>query len=495
MRSSHSVRTSSRRRAIAARLAGLGAAGVVAAMVAAPLAAADESPAPADATSADSGTSTDPATSASTDPGTPSSDAPSSDAPSSDTPGSTAPSGSGSAAGGGSSSSSSAGGQQSHAAKPQVKADLAPNFGSQKIRVGIQKDDGSWFPADASLAGSTVQAVETGPNAPGTSQVCITDTDGTCEFDTPSGMYFAAPGDTVTFTQLTRPTGPGIEKNPTPQVVGPCVLPEIIITAAADDVLADFPTCGLLSVIPDATAKAHPQVVTNDIFGAIVTIIDPAIPPTAVDDATTAQSGVPTGIGVLNNDITFGAPTTISNLTDPAHGVVSVIGNHVDYQSTPGWGGVDTFDYTITTPNGSSTATVTVTVIAPPDAVDDTAKTFESTAVTIPVLANDSANGGANFGISAATTPGHGKISFAGDSIVYTPADGFTGTDTFTYTVTTDNGSDTALVTITVAASGLGDLANTGADPNSLGSFAALLMLGGGGVLFAGRKRRVRRAH
>ena len=505
MRSSVAARTSSRRRAVAARLAGLGAAGVVAAMVAAPVALADDTPTATDTTTATDPAATDPApASTAPDTGATSSGAtdPTSDAPSSGTPSSDAPSSDGSSAAGGTggtSTSTAPSAATKKAATQQVQADIVPNFGSQKIRVGIALDDGSYYPPGASLAGSTVQAVETGPNAPGGDPAeCTTDADGYCAFDTETGFYWAAPGDTVVFTQLTAPDGPGIALNPTPQVVGPCVNSQVVLESAqAAAVAADYPACALLSqALSTAGIGAQPNVVTRDpIFGVTVTIIDPGTPPDAIDDSATVHTGVASAINVLANDVTNGAPTTITAVSNPPHGSVSIVGGHVVYKSDPGFGGTDTFTYTISTANGTDTATVHVTVLAPPVAVDDTASTFAGTAVTVHVLANDNANGGAGLAIASATTPSHGTIAFAGDTIVYTPGNGFTGTDTFTYTITTSNGPDTATVTITVVASGVGGLADTGADTGAMTSAAALLLLGGAGVMAAGRRRRVRRAH
>ncbi|WP_037938257.1 Ig-like domain-containing protein, partial [Streptosporangium roseum] len=68
-------------------------------------------------------------------------------------------------------------------------------------------------------------------------------------------------------------------------------------------------------------------------------------------------------------------------------------------------------------------------------------------AVSVPVLANDTATAPA---ISGLTQPGNGTATISGGAVVYTPAAGFIGTDTFTYTITTACGSSTATVTVTV---------------------------------------------
>ncbi|MGV9771074.1 Ig-like domain-containing protein [Streptosporangium sp. NPDC003464] len=85
--------------------------------------------------------------------------------------------------------------------------------------------------------------------------------------------------------------------------------------------------------------------------------------------------------------------------------------------------------------------------ISPTRAVDDTATTRQDTAVSVPVLANDT---GSAPTISGVTQPANGTATISGGNVVYTPAAGLSGTDTFTYTVTTACGTSTATVTVIV---------------------------------------------
>lgn len=85
--------------------------------------------------------------------------------------------------------------------------------------------------------------------------------------------------------------------------------------------------------------------------------------------------------------------------------------------------------------------------ISPTRATDDTATTKQGTAVSVPVLANDTATSPA---ISGVTTPRHGTATISGGSVIYTPAPGIAGTDSFTYTITTSCGTSTATVTVTI---------------------------------------------
>jgi LPXTG-motif cell wall-anchored protein len=176
-----------------------------------------------------------------------------------------------------------------------------------------------------------------------------------------------------------------------------------------------------------------------------------------------------------------------------------------------------------------------VVVTPPPTALDDVATTIAGTPVSVPVLANDSANGGGALNLSSVSAAAHGTAVIDGARIDYTPAAGFVGTDTFTYTASTPYGSSTAAVTVTVTAPtpsstapstpapttssavathsaspsptrSLGvlptsasrvpgpPLANTGVRTGDYLGTGAGLVAAGGLLTFAGRRRR-RRAH
>src|SRR5690606_14258805 len=86
----------------------------------------------------------------------------------------------------------------------------------------------------------------------------------------------------------------------------------------------------------------------------------------------------------------------------------------------------------------------------PPIAVDDNATTNENTPVTIAVTGNDSDPFGVVLTIVSLTQPSNGTAVVTGTSTVYTPAAGFIGVDTFTYTIEGTEGTATATVTVTV---------------------------------------------
>jgi outer membrane protein OmpA-like peptidoglycan-associated protein len=98
----------------------------------------------------------------------------------------------------------------------------------------------------------------------------------------------------------------------------------------------------------------------------------------------------------------------------------------------------------------------TTTTVGPkqhvPVAVDDAATVLpDSTDNPIDVLANDSDADGDPLTITAVSAPSHGTAAVAGANVDYTPATGYLGEDSFTYTISDGRGgSATATVRVTV---------------------------------------------
>ncbi|MFH1609355.1 MAG: Ig-like domain-containing protein [Candidatus Bipolaricaulota bacterium] len=89
----------------------------------------------------------------------------------------------------------------------------------------------------------------------------------------------------------------------------------------------------------------------------------------------------------------------------------------------------------------------------PPRARDDSIKTTEGAAVTIAVIANDSdPDGGVEpTTVTVVSEPKSGSMVVRKDgTVVYTPNEGFVGTDTFTYTVQDDKRATSNIATVTV---------------------------------------------
>jgi hypothetical protein len=244
---------------------------------------------------------------------------------------------------------------------------------------------------------------------------------------------------------------------------------------------------------------------------------DPGIPPITQNDSGTLKSGGTIAIDVTANDNSYGAPSTVAIDSPPADGsavpipsssdattharrTAGVAANSIRYTPRAGFSGHDKFTYTLTDANGSSTATVFLTVTAapstPPAAVDDTATTVSGQPVTIHVQRNDDPNGGGALHLTSVGKPSHGTAKIDGTAIVYRPANGFTGVDHFTYVTENSGGQASARVTVTVTAPPISPpstgptLPNTG-DPTAAMVADALVLITGGSLLAAiGRRHR-----
>ncbi len=172
-------------------------------------------------------------------------------------------------------------------------------------------------------------------------------------------------------------------------------------------------------------------------------------------------------IDVLANDVDPDGDTlSITSIGQPAHGTVTQNSDGtLTYTPDPDFNGNDTFTYVIDDGNGGNdTATVYVCVKPVNDvpvAVDDSAKTDEDTSITIDVLANDSDVDGDALTIESHDQPANGTVTLNDDgTFSYTPNADFSGTDTFTYTVSDGNGGmSTATVAVVVAPTNDGPVA------------------------------------
>jgi VCBS repeat-containing protein len=190
--------------------------------------------------------------------------------------------------------------------------------------------------------------------------------------------------------------------------------------------------------------------------------IDGNLRPVASDDAFTTDEDTPLSGSLQGND-TLGdgsaAEHTWEKLTDPANGtvVVNPDGSFV-YTPNANFNGTDSFTYTVTDKDGNtSTATVNLTVTSVNDvpvAVNDRTTTGYETPVSGSLTGNDTPSGDGGNVWTQATPPSNGRVVVNPDGTYrYTPNPGFSGTDSFTYTITDANGdTSTATMTITVAA-------------------------------------------
>jgi hypothetical protein len=130
------------------------------------------------------------------------------------------------------------------------------------------------------------------------------------------------------------------------------------------------------------------------------------------------------------------------------------------YTPAAGFIGAATFTYRANNNTLSNIATATITVSAPPapTAADDTYSTLMGTALTVPapgILGNDTNPTAIPLTATLVVGPAAGTgtvVLNANGSFTYTPAAGFIGAATFTYTAGNGTVSNVATVTINVTA-------------------------------------------
>lgn len=118
--------------------------------------------------------------------------------------------------------------------------------------------------------------------------------------------------------------------------------------------------------------------------------------------------------------------------------------------------GSETAIFTLGAPTGASlgpdsvhTVTITDEVLSPPDAVDDSYNLTSLSAITLPVLSNDTDANGDALTITSFTLPTSGTLTRSAQQLIYTPSGDFGATDSFTYTISDGRGgTDTATVTL-----------------------------------------------
>ncbi len=184
--------------------------------------------------------------------------------------------------------------------------------------------------------------------------------------------------------------------------------------------------------------------------------------PVANDDSASTLENTPIIINVAANDTDADNNldlTSVVTTSAPSNGTTTDNGDGtITYTPAAGFLGVDSFDYEICdTTSLCASAAVTVSVATgpqPPVANDDTATTTQDTPVVVDVIANDTdANNNINSAsVTTVTAPTNGTTTDNGDgTITYTPATGYSGSDSFTYQVCdTDGQCDTATVTVDI---------------------------------------------
>ncbi|MBM7557587.1 tandem-95 repeat protein [Halanaerobacter jeridensis] len=188
----------------------------------------------------------------------------------------------------------------------------------------------------------------------------------------------------------------------------------------------------------------------------IISIGDVNQPPLANEDTVNVDEDKSVTIDLLANDSDpDGDSLVMTEVTNGSNGlVVDNEDGTVTYTPDENYNGIDTFNYTISDGELSTSTEVEVTINPvndSPTAIDDMATVNEDEIVIINVLENDSDLDDDSLVITQVTNGSNGAVIDNGDgTVTYTPTINFNGTDTFNYIVSDGELTATAEVEVTI---------------------------------------------
>ena len=208
---------------------------------------------------------------------------------------------------------------------------------------------------------------------------------------------------------------------------------------------------------------------------SVTQAIPPNTPPHAVDRSLTTPQDTPLAVTLTGIDAETPLSLTFLVTIGAVHGAVTGLAPNVTYTPDPGYTGPDQFTFSVTDPGALSdtgVVSITVTPVAPPNtpptAIDRNLTTLQDTALPITLTGID-AETPLSLNFAIVTGPVHGTLSGSAPNVVYHPNAGYSGPDSFTFSVTDPGAlSDNGLVSITVTPVAPPNLPPT-ANPQTLG--------------------------
>jgi hypothetical protein len=176
--------------------------------------------------------------------------------------------------------------------------------------------------------------------------------------------------------------------------------------------------------------------------------------PTATAQSVTGNEDSPQTITLAGTDAE-GDALTYALATNPSNGTWTLSGNVVTYTPNTNYNGSDSFTFTVSDAEyTSSPATVNISIAAVNDAPTATAQSVtgnEDSPQTITLAGTDAE--GDDLTYALATNPSNGTSTLSGNVVTYTPNTNYNGSDSFTFTVSDGvSTSSPATVDISIAA-------------------------------------------
>jgi Domain of unknown function (DUF4347)/Cadherin-like/Bacterial Ig domain len=207
-------------------------------------------------------------------------------------------------------------------------------------------------------------------------------------------------------------------------------------------------TSGAAGGTADTNANGGTTAFSAAVHTSSITVT--AVPDTS-NDAAVANEDVPVTVDVLANDSFENAGRTLTAVAGAANGTVGFTpAGAITYTANADWHGSETLTYTVTSNGVTETGTLSITVGAVGDTVNDAATVDEDNAATVNVMVNDNFESPGRT-LTAVSAAASGAVAFTAAGVVtYTPDTHWSGTEVLTYTVTSGGVTETGTFTITV---------------------------------------------
>lgn len=172
--------------------------------------------------------------------------------------------------------------------------------------------------------------------------------------------------------------------------------------------------------------------------------------PTASNDTYHPAGAGPFSFDVLANDSEAGgAALTISKVTNGIYGTTQIVNNQIVYTPGPNYFGYDAFAYTVSDSQNNTDRATVLLKNTRPVAANQTFQVTGNGPFTLDIVSFDSDYDLDSITLTNVANGTSGTTQIVNNKVVYTPGSGFSGTDSFSYTISDGHGgSDTGTISL-----------------------------------------------